>query len=206
MWSGTMKECAIARRFINHISRNYEYLKNKYRKFCQEKQYQWDEDIFSDTILKCYDAINRKGGLNDDTPQGFEDYFFRSVKQNIQRERQYCRVAKRDMNITSDVVNDLYENYYNSHFDSSTEKLKKDLYVDFATLYIMAKVEENFDNEHFHLFKLKMLLNLTYKQLQEKTQIKGARQKVLEVRNWLRENIKKEDIQEQFTSIYGELL
>ena len=47
---------------------------------------------------------------------------------------------------------------------------------------------------------------MTYKKLQEKTQIKGVRQKVLEVKKYIQENVKKEDIKKEFINIYGDLL
>ena len=194
-------------KFIKYINDNYLYLKNKYHKFCKEKDYEWDEDIYSDTILKCYEAIERKGKLDDTTNQGIENYFFRSFKQNIQREKQYCRVAKRDMNVKSDEINTLYEEWYNANHSSSINKIKSDLYKDFATLYIMNAVEENFDSEHFHLFKLKTFIPaMTYKKLQQTTNIRGSRQKVVDVKNWLKENISKEEVNKAFQRMYGNLL
>lgn len=194
-------------KFLRYINDHYLLLKNKYRKFCQEKMYDWDEDIYSDTILKCYEAIERKGKLEDTTPQGFENYFFRSFKQNIQREKQYCRVSKRDLNIKNDDINQLYEDWYNYNKDSSTSKIKNDMFKDFAVLYIMSTVEDNFDNEHFYLFKLKMLCpDMTYKKLAAKTKVKGSRQKVVNVKNWLKDNVTKEDVNKAFYQLYGNLL
>jgi hypothetical protein len=193
--------------FIKYINDNYQLLKNKYRKFCSEKHYDWDEDVFSDTILKCHDAIKRKGKLEDKTAQGIENYFFRSFKQNIQREKQYCRVSKRDLNITSDNINNIYEDWYNKFNDSSINKIKSDLYKDFSVLYIMHKVEEEFDGEHFYLFKLKSLMpDMTYKKLQAKTHCTSCRQKVVDVKNWVKQNISKKEITDAFQRIYGNLL
>lgn len=195
-----------ATKFINYINDHYDLLKNRYRRFCSEKHYDWDDDIFGDTIVKCYDAIERKGGLNDHTDQGIEDYFFRSFKQNLQREKQYCRVAKRDYNVTSDEVSQLYEDKYNRDNDSSLIKLKNDLYIDFATLYIMQRVEQEFDGEHFLLFRLKTLCNLTYRQLQDKTRLRGVRQKFLTVKNWVKSNVTKQEVNDAFNRMYGDLV
>ncbi len=192
--------------FINYISEHYDLLKNRYKKFCSEKQYTFDEDVYQSTIIKCYDAIEKKGSLDDKTPYGIESYFFRSFKQNLQREKQYARNEKRDCNFTSDEVESLYEDYVNQTEKSSNQKLKNDLYVDFATLYLMSKVEDNFDQEHFYLFRIKTLGNLTYKQLQQKTNIKGARQKVIDVKNFLKNNVTKEEINDAFQQLYGDLL
>ena len=194
-------------KFLKHINDNYTLLKNKYRRFCKEKDYEWDEDIYSDTIIKCYEAIERKGKLDDATEQGIENYFFRSFKQNIHREKQYCRNAKRDLNVKNDDINALYEEYYNANNSSSENKIKSDLWKDFAVLYIMHIVEDNFDNEHTYLFKLKTLIpNMTYKTLQKKTNIKSSRQKVVTVKNWVKENISKDDVNKAFQRMYGNLL
>ena len=134
------------------------------------------------------------------------NYTFKSFKQNLQREKQYCRVAKRDYNVTSDEVNQLYEDKYNKDNDSSLIKLKNDLYIDFATLYIMQRVEQEFDGEHFLLFRLKTLCNLTYKQLQDKTRLRGVRQKFLTVKNWVKSNVSKQEVNDAFYQMYGDLL
>ena len=191
--------------FINHISNNYDVLKAKYKAFCWEKDYQWNEDIFSDTILSCYNAIEKKGKLNDTTNQGIENYFFRSFKQNIQREKQYCRVAKRDANISDDNIFQLYDEYYNKEHTPEQIKLLSDLWKDFATLYILMKVEDNFDGEHFLLFRLKYLVpHMTYKKLAITTNVQKCRQKVIDVKNWVRENISKEEIKDAFSKVYCE--
>ena len=193
--------------FINYINDHYNILKHKYRRFCTEKQYQWDEDIFSDTILSCYNAIEKKGKLNDKTNQGIENYFFRSFKQNLQREKQYCRVAKRDLNYNSDNINDIYEMWYNENHTPEKIKLLSDLWKDFSTLYILTKVEDNFDAEHFLLFRLKYLVpSMTYKKLQEKTQAKKCRQKVVDVKNWVKDNVTKDELKKAFNIMYGNLI
>ena len=193
--------------FINYINDNYTSLKRKYRRFCTEKDYQWDEDIFSDTILNCYNAIEKKGKLNDTTNQGIENYFFRSFKQNLQREKQYCRVSKRDLNYNSDNINEVYEEWYNANNTPERIKLLSDLWKDFATLYILTKVEDNFDSEHFLLFRLKYLIpQMTYKKLQEKTQAKKCRQKVVDVKNWVKVNVSKDEIKIAFNRMYGNLI
>ena len=73
-------------KFMHYINDHYNHLKYKYINFCREKGYQWDEDIFQDTILKCHDAINKKGKLQDTTDYGIESYFFISFKMNLKRE------------------------------------------------------------------------------------------------------------------------
>lgn len=193
-------------KFIDYISQHYDELKCKYRTFCGLNGYSWDWDIFQDTIIKCYDAITKKGKLLDTTPQGMENYFFIAFKLNIKREGQYARVQKRDLNVTSDNINEVYEEWYNENHTTSRQKLLTDLWKDFSTLFIMNVVESNFPEEDFYLFKLKTLCGMTYKQVQEKTQAKKVRQRVCDIRNWLKTNVKKEDVKAAFYEIYGNLI
>ena len=192
-------------KFIRHINDHYNELKCKYRTFCHQNGYKFDEDIFSDTILKCYEAIARRGKLDDTTPQGMENFFFKSFVTNVKREGQYARVAKRDLNVDSDSINDLYEAWYNTNKSSSSKKVYNDLWTDFSTLYIMRTVEDNFPSEDSYLFKLKTLCNMTYKEVQEKTQAKKVRQRICAIKQWLVENVKKDDVKEVFHQLYGDL-
>lgn len=192
--------------FLNYINDHYTQLKNKYFKFCQEKQYTWDEDIFSDTIIKCYESIVKRG-IKDKSPQGIENYFFMAFKNNIMNERRYSRIKKRDNNITSDNINELYENWYNSNFSDARVKIINDLFKDFSILYIMSQVEDNFDNEHFYLFRVKTLVpDMTFKKLADTTKVKASRRKCIEVMRWVKENIKKEDIRKLFYLMYGDII
>ena len=191
-----------AKNYLNWINNNYDRLKSKLISFCNDKKYQWDEDIFCDTYLKVYEKI-LKSGIKDDSDKGFDSYTFISFKINTIRNKQYAAVAKRDNNIIN--LSSANEAYQNSKL-TQEEKLKSDLYKDFATLYLLKQVEDNFDAEHFYLFRLKTFTNMTYAKLAEKTGIKGVRQKVVNVKNFLKNNIKQDDIRKEFDDIYGELL
>ena len=162
-----------------------------------------------------FDVMNRVavvlGGeirivLNDTTEYGMECYFFQSLKMNIKRETQYARNQKRDANVTSDNIHTLYEDWSNNNKTTSREKLLSDLYKDFAVLYICKMVEMNFDEEHFYLFRVKYLVpEMTYKKLAETSKLKKVRQKVAEVKQWLKDNVTKEEIKKEFNEIYGDL-
>lgn len=191
-----------AKNYLNWINNNYDRLKSKLISFCNDKKYQWDEDIFCDTYLKVYEKI-LKSGIKDDSDKGFDSYTFISFKINTIRNKQYAAVAKRDNNIIN--LSSANEAYQNSKL-TQEEKLKSDLYKDFATLYLLKQVEDNFDAEHFYLFRMKTFTNMTYAKLAEKTGIKGVRQKVVNVKNFLKNNVKPEDIRKEFDDIYGELL
>ena len=196
----------IADAYLVWVSKNYTHLKNKYWKFCQENQFDYDEDIFSETYLKIYDVILKRG-IEDSSEKGFDNYTFKSYKNNIMNEQRYSRNKKRDRNINSDTINDLYETWYNDNFNDARVKIINDLFKDFSILYIMMQVENNFDSEHFYLFKVKTLVpDMTFKKLADTTKIKASRRKTIEVMHWVKDNIKKEEIRTVFFQVYGDLI
>lgn len=191
--------------FINHISSHYEELQCKFKEYCRLNNYQWDWDIFQDTIVKCHELIGKRGLLNK-TPYGIESYFFVSFRNNVRREKQYARNVKRDLNYSSENIGRAYEDWYNANKLTTRDKIISDLWKDYATLYIMTRVEQNFSPEYFYLYRLKTLGLMTYKQIREKTNIKSARKKILEVSDWVKHNITKEEIKTEFDEQFGEML
>ena len=191
--------------FINHISSHYEELQCKFKEYCRLNNYQWDWDIFQDTIVKCHELIGKRGLLNK-TPYGIESYFFVSFRNNVRREKQYARNVKRDLNYSSENIGRAYEDWYNANKLTTRDKIISDLWKDYATLYIMTRVEQNFNPEYFYLYRLKILGLMTYKQIREKTNIKSARKKILEVSDWVKHNITKEEIKTEFDEQFGEML
>ena len=189
-----------AKKYLKWINNNYDAQKKKLMAFCNDKRYKWDEDVFCETYLKIYDRIIRNG-IKDDSESGFDGYTFMSFKQNLIREQQYSRNAKRDRNVTN--LATLNEEFQNTKL-TQEEKLYSDLKKDFFTLYLMKKVEDNFSPEHFYLFRLKTFSDITYSELAKKTGIKGARQKVTDVKNWLRENVTKAEIDKAFDAFYSD--
>lgn len=191
-----------ANRYLNWVSQHYQEQKNKLSAFCKDKQYKFDEDIFCDTYIKIYDKI-LKHGIKDDSDKGFDNYTFISFKVNTMREGQYSRNQKRDDNVAN--IPAAYEAYLNTKL-TKEEKLKSDLYKDFATLYILLEAEKNFNPNDLRLFKIKLFDNLTYKQLADKTKEPCVRQRVVAIKNFIKENITKKDIDEAFESEYGNLV
>lgn len=180
--------------FMKTIGEMLPVLKPKMKAYCISMNKQWSEDVFSQTILNCYNAIARKGGLADKTEKGISNYFFNSFYTNIKREALYSRNAKRDN--TNDLFGE-YEHYQGTNLTES-EKVESDLYKDFAVLYLLKRAEQQFDPETFYLFNLKFIGQYTYKQLQQHVKAKAIRQRVAEVKRWLKENVTKEEIDDAF--------
>ena len=180
--------------FLKEIGNVLPALKPKMKAFCTSTNQKWDEDVFADTIVKCYNAIKKKGGLNDITPKGIENYFFQSFAINIKREAQYSRNSKRDDS------GDLFGEYelFQERNITEAEKVESDLYKDFAVLYLLKRAEEQFDQETFYLFNLKFVGQYTYKELQKHVKAKAIRQRVAEVKKWLKENVTRDEVNEAF--------
>lgn len=186
----------LAIRYLEWVAANYDELQLHLKKFCSNQRYKWDEDVFAQTTLNVYERIQKKG-LEDPTEQGFMNFTFISFKFNTIRASQYCSVKKR-IEMEDDALHHQYEKYYNTVNETADAKVMKDLKTDFSALYLAEKAEENCNPEYFKLWRMKMFLNLTYKQLAEKTGDKQSRQKVLQVKNWLKENITKKQIDKAF--------
>ena len=128
-----------------------------------------------------------------------------SFKFNIMRDKLYSRNKARDRNVTD--INGAYENYCNNNLKTAEEKIANDLFCDFATTYILNKVEENFDSVSFYLYRLKVLVpKMTYKKLQTITKYKSVRQKVCTIKRWVKENIKIGDVRKAFYQEYGNII
>lgn len=193
--------------FLNYVNDNYIGIQTKIKMLCGKNKQRFDEDTFHESILRCYNAIEKKGCMNDSSPTGIEGYLIRSYFNLCKEIKRSAMNAKRDLNYTSDNISSLYEDYYNSHNLDAREKIVNDMFKDFSILYIMMVAEQNFDNEHYYLFRLKELIpNMTYKQLQEKTKMKAVRQKVVEVKRFIQSNVTKEEIRKEFFNIYGDII
>ena len=191
-----------ANKFLKWINDNYDTQKRKLQAFCHDKHYTFDEDIYCDTYLKIHDKIKRTG-IADDSEKGFENYLFISFKINTLREAQYSRNSRRDSNVTN--IASRYEAFLNKKL-TTEEKLEHDLKQDFSMLYILNSVEKQFDGESYYLFRLKIFNKYTYKDIAQKTGIKNARQKVIDVMHWIKDNISKDDINNAFYLFYNDFI
>ena len=193
--------------FLNYVNDNYKEVGDTLKILSAQRKQKFDEDGFHTCIIRCYDAIKKKGCLNDKSAYGITSYLIRAYFNYVLEEKRSAKNKKRDQNYNSDNIGGVYEDYYNSNFTDSRQKVVSDLFKDFSVLYIMMVVEQQFDNESFYLFKLKELCkDMTYKKLSEKTGLKAVRQKVVTVKKWVQQNISKEDIRKEFYLIYGDII
>ena len=198
-------EDEVVKKYDAYFAKNYEQIHSSMEAFANSKLDRFDEDIFHDTYLKVREKLE-KDGIEDPSDLGLLNYFFKAFKQNTLREKDYARNRRNDDNIAQEQITELYEQWTEKQNISTKEKLLKDLYEDFAALYILTKVEEVFDAETFFAFRLKTLMGYTYKQLADKTKIPSVRNKVIEVFQWLRENVTKDEVKKAFNENFSDLI
>ena len=187
-----------AANFLQFANDNYNDFKKKWRKYLIDRQIEFDDDVFSDTILKVYDYI-KKHGINDTTDSGMANYWFRSFNTNIKREKQYSRNINRDCNINA------YESLdkeTNGDYELQL-KIRRQVFDDWSIVYILRLVENNFDQISFHCFRLYFVLDkMTYHKLREITKVKDAKKRVVTIKNWLKYKLTKKQLEKEFSAYY----
>lgn len=187
-----------AEEFLNVVSRNYDFLKKTWTKYLKDKHKEFSDDIFQDTILSIYDLIKRNG-IQDDSEQGMLNYFFKAFNINIVREKQYSREAKKDN------TQDVFEYLKPRVDDSDLEELKRiESYKQYVAYHTLLKAQENFDEVTFRCFRIYYLYKgMTYEKLKVLTKVKDCKKRVLQVREWLKNNLSKEELNKQFNEWYN---
>lgn len=188
--------------YFTCLNNNYANLQQICKDVCKRNGEKYSEDTLNDTVIQIHKIIEKKGQLDDMSERGILNYFTRSYVNNLRMEKRYAYHKKRDHNITQEEFNERYEKTHSSCLD----KIIKDLLEDFSVLYIMKLVELNFDEEHYYLFKLKKLCGKTYKQIHDETKISKSRDKIIEVNNWIKENLSRSIIKKEFNEIYGNII
>lgn len=187
-----------ARKYLNLANDKYlDYLK-KWRTHIQDKGYDWDEDVYSDTILKVYDNI-LKNGIKDDSEEGLSNYWFKSFIVNIKREKQYSRNLYRDMNV--DASEELDKEYNGD--DELKLKIRRHIYDDWLSVRLLQIVEQNFTSREFRCFRLYYIVpKMTYEKLRDLTKIKDCKKIVNTIKKWLIENTDKHQLDKEFSKWY----
>ena len=185
-------------RFLKFANDNYEDYKKKWAKYLYDRQVDFDEDVFSETVLKVYDYINTNG-IKDDSDSGLANYWFKSFNTNIKREKQYSRNVNRDKNI--DATEELSKEMNGE--DELQLKIRRHVFEDWSIVYILRLVEDNFDSISFHCFRLYYILDkMTYSKLREITKVPDSKKRVVTIKNWLKDNLTKQQMEKEFSKYY----
>lgn len=183
--------------FLTEIQEGLAVYRKKWIKMFQLKGWTWDEDLLYDTILKCYDTIDRLG-LRDGKNESF-NYLFKALKTNYIRELEYVRNRDRVIVDDIEVLADTYE------MELSDVKIAKDLWLEFQFDYMLKEIEMVFDKKSFYLFKLKWVLQLDDKEILAKTKNPNWKKDLKDMMKYLKTYVKVEDIKKEFNLKYPEL-
>lgn len=161
-----------ANNFLKRAGELYEQNKKKWKKIIKDKGYVFSEDIYNDSILKTYDAIIKK---EIDTTD-YLGYWYQTFINNTKRDEKYARNQ-----LIDDV--DVFE-----YLDSKEcEENKVNLY--YSTISdILLKVHKNFDRKTFETFRMYLLCNMSYEQLDKLTGMNDSKTRISKVRKWLNDN------------------
>lgn len=181
----------VADKWLQYISTQYEDLKSRYESIARKSGYDVDEDLFSNTILYCYESISRND-LKDTSEQGMRNYLYRAFQTNLNMRDNYCK-RKDDVD---DFDNKNEE--YTLQGQPVYEKTKKQLFDDYSVIYIFDRIEQNFNTLDFHVYRIKHLMNYTYAKLKEVTGIKDCKKRVVKINKWVKENITYKEVYNAF--------
>ena len=185
-------------RFLKFANDHYEDYKKKWAKYLYDRQVDFDEDVFSETVLKVYDYINTNG-IKDDSDSGLANYWFKSFNTNIKREKQYSRNVNRDKNI--DATEELSKEMNGE--DELKLKIRRHVFEDWSIVYILRLVEDNFDSSSFHCCRLYYILDkMTYSKLRDITKVPDSKKRVVTIKNWLKDNLTKQQMEKEFSKYY----
>ena len=166
--SSIYKENAMEKRAKQFLEMTGElYIKN--REKWKSMVDGFDEDIYNDTIIKCYDSILK----GEDTGGDLQGYWFKSFKNNLNRNKEYSN----NRNKVDEDVMDLLK-------DKQTEEETINLYYS-AVSDILYKVKQHFNKKTFEVFRMYLLCEMSYEQLNATTGLTDCKERISKVRKWL---------------------
>lgn len=185
--------------FLKEISEEIEVYRSKWKAYFYSRDYIWDDDLLSDTIVKCYDTISRLG-LKDGSKESW-NYLFKALINNYKRELQYARVKNRE---EVEDINLVYERYLNQQH-TVEYKIVSDLLKEFQWNYCLEMAEKYCDSDDFYVFRLQYVLEWDDDKIKKKTKDKDWKKKSSRVVKWLKYNMKKDEVLKKFSLEYPEI-
>ena len=184
--------------FMETIGREYDTIKDACRINSLKKGREWNEDVFQDTIVLCFESICRNG-LKDTSSQGCRSYLFSAYNMNLIHE------AVLPYNSRKVDDEELVNNYDPLDEREGEQKVKEQLFNDFAVVRILELAEANCDPLSFYCYRLKFLMDkMPYQKLCKITKIKSAKARVKSVIEWIKGNVTEEELRKEFEEKYLE--
>lgn len=188
---------AVADEWMKTIGEHYEEIKEGCRINALKQNKDWSEDVFSDSIVLCYECICRNS-LKDTSVQGCKNYLFNAYRTNIIHDKVIPFNARRVDN--EEIVN----NYDPLDEREGEKKVREQLFNDFAVVRILELAEANCDPLSFYCYRLKFLMDkMPYQKLVKITKIKSAKARVKSVIEWIKENVTEDELRQEFEDKFG---
>lgn len=159
---------AAANKFLEETGKLYNTNKKKWGTILKNKGYVFSEDIYNDSIIKTYEAILKKEVDTD-----FMGYWYQTFINNTKRQTQYSHTKKKDDIDPIDILKDKGE-----------EENNVNLYYE-AISVIFSKVKKQFDRKTFEVYRMYMLCDMSYEQLNSITGLHDCKERISKVRRWL---------------------
>ena len=161
-----------AKEFLEQSGRLYETNKKKWKTLLKDKGLSFNEDIYNDSIIKTYEAILKK-----EVDADYIGYWYTTFLNNSKRDVKYSYHKREDV----DVFDVLKEKEY--------EESNVNLYYS-AISVILSKVKEQFDRKTFEVYRMYLLCNMSYEQLNSLTGLHDCKERISKVRKWINDKIK----------------
>ena len=149
--------------FINYINDNYFDIKNKFLTAISLNTI--NEDIFHDTIIKCYDLLN-ENKIDINNGQNARAYLFASYRMNLYRNKLYAN-NKPKLNLLD------VDLEYNNNTDYIC-----DIHM------LNDKLLSEFDDKTIEMF-FNFMLGDTIPNLQRKYNVKNLKYQFKKIRNYI---------------------
>lgn len=157
--------------FLTMAGQQYNENRKKWGTRLKKMGYSFSDDIYNDTILKVYDKLN-----TNKLPDNIDivSYWYKSFLTNTKRYNNYSYIKDRDDTI--DVLK------YLDEFPTDDNII---LLTDYKDIF-----KEYKDTKDFHLFLIYHLTDMTYKEIEDLTNIKDVKYKIRCITNKLNDRIK----------------
>ena len=142
--------CGNDETFVEAISNNFEQVKQKFISKCKLLEYEFDEDIFMDTFLNCYNALKDKLMPKNEHIKYYWVSYLNKLKTEKTKESKF--IGFEDIGEQKKSCIDSYS--YNPHVDD-----------DYNT--IIELVRAKYDQKYVDAWILHVCEDKTYKELKE---------------------------------------
>ena len=177
--------CSSEYDFLSLIGSDLNRIKNFFKKGLEKYNIRFDDDIFSDTMLKCAEKFNKTGFDKNIAMQ----YFWISFKNNslkINQRHKWRYESMDDMSKYYSIPNETYDN-------------RTDIVYDI----VMDYVSSDFNPEICNLWKMHVTQGYTYEDLEKMTEINNLHYQFRKIRDSIRTKLP--DINPEFKKIIKEM-